>query len=229
LPLFLVLAFAVAFSHRTAPNARAAVATIVIDGKVVDESDKGIPGVMVTLWRGARGSPIQSSTGQDGSYRLVLAAGGTIDVTYIHSALGSATVNQLSGFQSHRISPVIAADPTKMSAYSAHAELQSIERLVSLAMMSPSDTPADVKEFLKGRRVVERVRALGKKESQGAMAGYASRPGGAAAAGNRTGIPQPANVAGKSKDSASVERTMSILAQSASFTEDVLNAYQKNQ
>jgi superoxide dismutase, Cu-Zn family len=160
----LVLAFVLAFSHRIAPIARAGPARIVIEGIVVDGSYKGIPGVTVTLWRDGGGPTMTEPTGRDGGYRFELDPGGTIDVSYAHSALGSALVNQLSGFQSHRIGPVIFTDTTKIGLIRAHSELQSIEHLAVLALTDSGNTPSSVSDLLRGQPIVERVKSLGELE-----------------------------------------------------------------
>ncbi len=163
LALIIMLAtFALWFSHRTALTARAYAQKVVIDGRVVDESDKGIPAVTVTLWRHGQGVVGTHRTGPDGHYHFDLDTGATVDVSYVHSLLGAASVNQLSGFENHRIGPVIFADRAKISAIRAHAELQSLERLTILAMSSPNGTPTQVKEFLKRGRHPQTSQGIGR-------------------------------------------------------------------
>ncbi len=158
----MVATVGLSFTHRAATTTWAFPPKVVIEGRVVDESDKGVPEVAVTLWRVGKGVVDTRRTGPDGRYHFELDPGATVDVSYVHSLLGSASVNQLSGFENHRIGPVIFGDPTKTSAVSAHAELQSIDRLILLAMINPQRTPPQVKEFLRGENLLNRVKALGK-------------------------------------------------------------------
>ena len=219
-PPLLVAAFAGAFYYRTHPKAHAAPAKIVIDGRVVDESDTGIRGVKVTVWPGARGAPSVGTTKADGSYSFDIDACGPINVSYHHSAHGSAVVRQLSGLLSHRISPVMSpGDGAKISALAAHAELQSIERLVFLATMSPGDTPPEVREFLKSPQVVKRVRALGNADLQGPVPCSRCR---------RKPCTSEKAAGCRSRSRGSVERSMTFLFRSARSAEYVLDAYQSS-
>jgi hypothetical protein len=158
----LSIAFAMSLLHRSPVAARVQPANVVIEGTVVDQSDHGIPGVYVTIWR--PGPTSTDQTKKDGSYHFDIEPGETIDVTYYHSALGSASVSQLSGTRNQRIGPVIFPETKKISAANAHTELQSIEHLAVLALLNPEHTPASVHEFLRGPRIVDRIKALGTLE-----------------------------------------------------------------
>lgn len=116
------------FSGMTGHSRLSAQDLHAVSGQVLDDNDKPIPGVTVTVSRA--GSPgISDTTDGDGDYSISFEGGRPIDtLTYRHTGYHKGDVAGLVGSREQRISKTLYPDNTPLDALGAQEVLAAIER-----------------------------------------------------------------------------------------------------
>jgi hypothetical protein len=112
-----------------------------VSGEVLDSNDKGIPAVLVRVYRNNNQKIAETSTDGDGKYKLGFQKGSRIDLRYDHSDWNPATVEALSGARNHNLSKVLYPLGASLSPFQraeVFSSLQSIY-LIERSNKTPSE------------------------------------------------------------------------------------------